>query len=97
MAQAVKPVEAGPVDLMSWEDDTTDGPTVPDTHAPREFRKRADSTEGETFPKPFKLVEIEAPITVTQKEKVEDAPVNILDLDDEVSKMLYYNFLLRMV
>lgn len=94
----VKPVEAGPVDLMSWDDDdSTDGSSVPDKDTPREFRKRADSTEGETFPKPFKLVEIEAPITVTQKEKVQSAPDNILDVDDEVRKMFYYNSLLRIV
>ena len=50
------------------------------------FRKRADSTEGETFPKPLKLVEIEAPISVTQKSSVQSAPVvtgNILDMDDD--------------
>ena len=94
----VKPVEAAPVDLMSWDDDdSTDGPSVPDKDTPREFRKSSDSTEGETFPKPFNLVEIEAPIAVTQKEKVQSTPVNILDLDDEVRKMFYYNSLLRIV
>ena len=82
-----KPVEAGSVDLMSWDDDSTDGPSVPDKDPPAVFRKRADSTEGETFPRPVDLVEIEAPITVTQKEKVQSEPAatgHILDLDDEV-------------
>ncbi len=82
----VKPVEAS-VNLMSW-DDSTDGPeSVPEkdpVHS-QGFRKRADSAEGEMFPRPMHLVEIEAPITVVQKEQVESTPVltgNILDLDE---------------
>ena len=74
----VKPVEAS-ADLMNW-DDSTDGPTP----SPR-FRKRTDSAEGEMFPRPMKLVEIEAPITVNQKGEVESEPVlttNLLDLDE---------------
>lgn len=81
-----KPVEAS-ADLMNW-DDSTDGPSsVPEkepTPSPR-FRKRADSAEGEMFPRPIKLVEIEAPITVVQKGEVESEPVlttNLLDLDE---------------
>ena len=81
-----KPVEAGSIDLMSWEDDSTDGTTpVKDKDHNTEFRKRADSTEGETFPKAGKLVEIEAPISVTPKTKVESTPDTtgaILDLDE---------------
>lgn len=90
-----KPVEAGPGDLMSWDDDSTDGRSVPEKDPPVAFRKRADSTEGETFPKPVKLVEIEAPIAVTQKEKVQSAPINILDLHDEVGD--YLGVFLRML
>lgn len=84
MMTQVKPVEAS-ADLMNW-DDSTDG-SVPEkepTPSPR-FRKRADSAEGEMFPRPMKLVEIEAPITVTQKGEVESEPVltaNLLDLDE---------------
>jgi len=72
----VKTVEA---DLMNW-DDSTDGLTP----SPG-FRKRADSAEGEMFPRSTKLVEIEAPITVSQKGEVESEPVlttNLLDLDE---------------
>ena len=81
----VKPVEAS-VNLMSW-DDSTDGPaSVPekDTAHREGFRKRADSAEGEMFPRPMKLVEIEAPITVVQKGEVESTPdvANLLDLDE---------------
>ena len=80
----VKPVEAS-VDLMNW-DDSTDGPISEKEPAPSpRFRKRADSAEGEMFPRPMKLVEIEAPITVVQKGKVESEPVltgNLLDLDE---------------
>ena len=78
----VKPVEASP-DLMNW-DDSTDGP-VPEKEPTPMFRKRADSAEGEMFPRPMKLVEIEAPITVAQKGEVESEPVltaNLLDLDE---------------
>ena len=80
----VKPVEAS-ADLMNW-DDSTDGavPEKEPTPSPM-FRKRADSAEGEMFPNPMKLVEIEAPITVTQKGEVESEPVlttNLLDLDE---------------
>lgn len=81
-----KPVEAGSIDLMSWEDDSTDGATaVKDKDHNTEFRKRADSMEGETFPKAGNLVEIEAPISVTPKTKVESTPDTtgaILDLDE---------------
>ena len=90
-----KPVETGAGDLMSWDDDSTDGRSVPEKDPPVAFRKRADSTEGETFPKPVKLAEIEAPITLTQKEKVQSAPVNILDLHDEVGD--YFSVFLRML
>ena len=79
----VKPVEAS-VNLMNW-DDSTDGP-VPEKDPPHRegFRKRADSAEGEMFPRPMKLVEIEAPISVVQKGEVESSPdvVNLLDLDE---------------
>ena len=78
-----KPVEAGLVDLMTWDDDSTDGRSSPQKDPPEAFRKRADSTDGETFPKPINLVEIEAPITVTEKEKVQNAPVNIMDIDND--------------
>lgn len=81
-----KPVEAGSIDLMSWEDDSTDGTTpVKDKDHNTEFRKRADSMEGETFPKAGNLVEIEASISVTPKTKVESTPDTrgaILDLDE---------------
>ena len=81
-----EPVEAGSIDLMSWEDDSTDGTTpVKDKDHNTEFRKRADSMEGETFPKAGNLVEIEAPISVTPKTKVESTPDTtgaILDLDE---------------
>ena len=83
----VKQVEAS-ADLMNW-DDSTDGATSvperdPSPSAHKEFRKRADSTEGEMFPKPLKLVDIEAPITVVQKGEVETTPFsrNILDIDE---------------
>ncbi|XP_068725794.1 trichohyalin-like isoform X3 [Montipora capricornis] len=78
-----KPVEAGLVDLMTWDDDSTDGRSSPQKDPPEAFRKRADSTDGETFPKPINLVEIEAPITVTEKEKVQNAPVNNMDIDND--------------
>lgn len=85
----VKPVEAGSGDLMSWDDDSTDGPTsVPEKDPPAVFRKRADSMEGETFPKPVNLMEVEAPITVTRKGNVESTPVatgSLLDLDEDSS------------
>lgn len=81
-----EPVEAGSIDLMSWEDDSTDGTTpVKDKDHNTEFRKRADSMEGETFPKAGNLVEIEASISVTPKTKVESTPDTtgaILDLDE---------------
>ena len=81
-----EPVEAGSIDLMSWEDDSTDGTTpVKDKDHNTEFRKRADSMEGETFPKAGNLVEIEASISVTPKTKVEstrDTTGAILDLDE---------------
>ena len=71
---------------MSWDDDSTDGPTsVPEKDPPAVFRKRADSMEGETFPKPVNLMEVEAPITVTRKGNVESTPVatgSLLDLDE---------------
>ena len=80
----VKPVEASS-DLMNW-DDSTDGPVPEKESTPIPvFRKRSDSTEGEMFPRPMKLVEIEAPITVAQKGEVESEPVlttNLLDLDE---------------
>ena len=89
----VKPVEAS-VNLMSW-DDSTDGPGSVSEKDPAHgqgFRKRADSAEGEMFPRPMKLVEIEAPITVVQKGEVESTPVlteNILDLDEVRNWKLY--------
>lgn len=96
-----KPVEvlleqakpAGVVDLMSWDDDSADGRSSPEKEPLQEFRKRADSSEGETFPKPLQLVEIEAPITVTQKQKEHNEPVNIMDIDnDEGEVSLCYLF-----
>lgn len=85
MTQA-KPVEAGSIDLMSWEDDSTDGTTpVKDKEQNTVFRKRAESMEDETFPKAGNLVEREAPISVTPKTKVEstqDTTRVILDLDE---------------
>ena len=78
----VKPVEAS-VDLMNW-DDSTDG-SLPEKEPTPMFRKRADSAEGEMFPRPMALVEVEAPITVAQKGEVESEPVlttNLLDLDE---------------
>lgn len=85
--EQAKPVEAGVVDLMNWDDDSTDGRSSPE--------KRADSSEGETFPKPLQLVEIEAPITVTQKQKEHNEPVNIMDIDNddgEVSACYLFSF-----
>ena len=85
MTQA-KPVEAGSIDLMSWEDDSTDGTTpVKDKEQNTVFRKRTESMEDETFPKAGNLVEREAPISVTPKTKVEstqDTTRVILDLDE---------------
>lgn len=85
-----KPVEVlleqakpGVVDLMSWDDDSPDGRSSPEKEPLQEFRKRTDSSEGETFPKPLQLVEIEAPITVTQKQKEHNEPVNIMDIDND--------------
>ena len=93
--EQAKPVEAGAVDLMNWDDDSTDGRSSPEKEPLEEFRKRADSSEGETFPKPLQLVEIEAPITVTQKQKEHNEPVNIMDIDNgdgEVSACYLFSF-----
>ena len=83
----VKKVEAS-VDLMSW-DDSTDGPTHggegdPAPVAQTELTKRADSTEGELFSRPSKLVDMEAPINVVKKGDVETVPnsKNLLDLEE---------------
>lgn len=100
LLEQAKPVEAGVVDLMSWDDDSPDGRSSPEKEPLQEFRKRADSSEGETFPKPLQLVEIEAPITVTQKQKEHNEPVNIMDIDNdegEVSPCYLFSFLLCFV
>ena len=81
-----KSAEGSNVDLLTFNQpgDSADGPDGPSAQTQSlddifgdtlgEFRKRADSTEGETFPHHDKLIQIETPIEVTSSIKIESSP-----------------------